>query len=46
MKKNETLYKASVSKGTENATLIAATYELQENLNIYFIELKLGPHTI
>ena len=46
MKKNEHLYKVSVSKRTENATLIAATYELQENSNVYFVELKLGPHTI
>jgi len=46
MKKNEHLYKVSVSKGTENATLIATTYELQENSNVYFVELKLGPHTI
>jgi len=46
MKKNENLYKVSVQKETENATLIVTTYELSESSSSYFIELKLGPHTI
>ncbi|MCF8396769.1 MAG: hypothetical protein K9G58_01290 [Bacteroidales bacterium] len=46
MKKNENLYKVAVQRQTENATLIVSTYELSESSNSYFMELKLGPHTI
>lgn len=46
MKKNENFYKVAVQRQTENATLIVSTYELSESSSSYFIELKLGPHTI
>jgi hypothetical protein len=41
MKKNETCYKVTVSKDSETSILIVFSYELVENSNTYFFDLKM-----